>query len=86
MDNVVYGSGTQDDPWIVKTPPQTSEFQVWKDEAQDPPALVVQVGKTRLSYQHRAVATWTTRAGGSGSSNIQTWNSEVWGGGFTIPG
>ena len=28
---------------------------VWKDEEADPPALVVQVGKTRLSYQLRCI-------------------------------
>lgn len=55
MTDVVYGSGTLDDPWILKTPPMTSEFLVWKDEANEPPALVVQVGKTRLSYQLRAL-------------------------------
>ena len=55
MIDVTYGTGTQEDPWILKTPPMSSVFHVWKDEAQDPPALVVQVGKTRLSYQLRAL-------------------------------
>ena len=55
MTDVTYGSGTAEDPWILKTPPQTSDFHVWRDEAHDPPALVVQVGKTRLSYQLRAL-------------------------------
>ena len=55
MTDVTYGSGTADDPWILKTPPMTSDFEVWKDETLDPPALVVQVGKTRLSYQLRAL-------------------------------
>lgn len=55
MTDVTYGSGTQDDPWMLKTPPQSSEFLVWKDEAADPPALIVQVGKTRLAYQLRAL-------------------------------
>lgn len=55
MTDVTYGSGTQDDPWMLKTPPQTSEFLVWKDEVADPPALIVQVGKTRLAYQLRAL-------------------------------
>lgn len=55
MTDVCYGSGTQDDPWILKTPPLTSDFGVWKDEQHDPPLLVVQVGKTRLSYQLRAI-------------------------------
>ncbi|WP_341368559.1 DUF6855 family protein [Yoonia sp. BS5-3] len=55
MTDVTFGSGLPDDPWILKTPPLTSEFLVWKDETQDPAALVVQVGKTRLSYQLRAL-------------------------------
>ncbi|MEM8537919.1 MAG: DUF6855 family protein [Pseudomonadota bacterium] len=55
MNDVVYGSGTEEDPWVLKTPPLTSEFLVWKDEGDDPAALVVQVGKTRLSYQLRAL-------------------------------
>ena len=55
MTTVTYGTGAPDDPWLLKTPPQTSEFQAWKDEAADPPALFVQVGKTRLSYRLRAL-------------------------------
>ena len=53
--SVTYGTGEPDDPWLLKTPPQTSEFEAWRDEAADPPALVVQVGKTRLSYQLRGI-------------------------------
>ncbi|MEN0000520.1 MAG: DUF6855 family protein [Pseudomonadota bacterium] len=55
MNDVTYGSGTEDDPWILKTPSLSSEFEVWRDETQEPAALVVQVGKTRLSYQLRAI-------------------------------
>lgn len=55
MTDVTYGSGTKDDPWILKTPPLSSEFEVWQDETREPPALVVQVGKTQLSYQLRAL-------------------------------
>lgn len=55
MTDVTYGSGTQEDPWILKTPPLSSEFHVWKDETKDPHALVVQVGKTQLSYQLRCL-------------------------------
>ncbi len=46
----VKGSGTEKSPWALSTPPGTSEFQAWRDEAADPPALVVQVGKTQLRY------------------------------------
>lgn len=55
MSSITYGSGTPEDPWQVKTPPLTSAFEAWRDEAADPPALVVQVGKTRLSYRLRAL-------------------------------
>ena len=43
-------AGTKDDPWVLKTPPGTSEYTMYRDETRDPPALVCQVGKTQLSY------------------------------------
>ena len=49
-------AGTKEHPWTLKTPPGTSEFEAYKDEASDPPALVVQVGKTQLKYQLRCLA------------------------------
>ncbi len=48
-------SGTKDNPWKLKTPPGTSEFEAYKDEAADPPALVVQVGSTQLRYHLRCI-------------------------------
>ena len=45
------GNGTRGQPWALKTPSGQSEFAAWRDEAADPPALVVQVGKTELRYQ-----------------------------------
>jgi len=44
-------SGTKDDPWLLKTPPGTSEYQMWRDESADPPSLICQVGSTQLRYQ-----------------------------------
>lgn len=52
---VTYGAGTADDPWILKTPPQTSGYEAWRDDQHDPPALIVQVGTTKLSYQLRCL-------------------------------
>jgi hypothetical protein len=49
------GSGTRDDPWVLKTPPGTSEYQMYRDEGADPPALVCVVGKTRLGYRLRCI-------------------------------
>ncbi|MGH2594799.1 MAG: DUF6855 family protein [Actinomycetota bacterium] len=49
------GKGTREDPWVLKTPPGTSEYEMWKDESVDPPVLVCQVGKTTLNYRWRCV-------------------------------
>jgi hypothetical protein len=51
----VKGAGTPEKPWQLKTPPGTAEYQAYRDEAAEPPALVVQVGKTQLRYQLRAI-------------------------------
>ena len=39
-------SGTPEHPWLLQTPSLQSEFQAYRDEGADPPALVAQVGKT----------------------------------------
>ncbi|HEY7667633.1 MAG TPA: hypothetical protein VIE12_05855 [Actinomycetota bacterium] len=49
------GSGTREDPWTLKTPPGSSEYQAFRDETLDPPALVVHVGKTELRYDLRCI-------------------------------
>jgi hypothetical protein len=51
----IKGNGTKDSPWELKTPPGTSEFTAWRDEAATPPALVCKVGSTTLSYQLRCI-------------------------------
>ena len=40
---------------MLRTPPGTSEYQMYRDESADPPALVCVVGKTTLAYQLRAI-------------------------------
>ncbi len=49
------GSGTKVDPWILRTPPGSSQYTMYRDEDADPPALVCQVGATKLTYQLRAI-------------------------------
>ena len=49
------GTGTKQDPWHLKTPPGTSDYTMYKDEAHDPPILVCTVGKTVLHYDLRAI-------------------------------
>src|SRR5690349_4316265 len=48
-------AGTKDDPWVLRTPPGSSEYTMYRDETADPPLLVCQVGSTKLTYQSRAV-------------------------------
>ncbi|HEV3124613.1 MAG TPA: hypothetical protein VG266_08550 [Candidatus Dormibacteraeota bacterium] len=49
------GKGTKEQPWLLKTPPGTSEYQMYRDEVADPPALVCQVGTTQLRYHLRCI-------------------------------
>jgi hypothetical protein len=49
------GSGTRNDPWQLRTPPGQSEYTAFRDDSLDPPALVVQVGKTEVRYHMRCM-------------------------------
>jgi hypothetical protein len=40
---------------MLKTPSGSSEYQMYRDEEADPPAIVCVVGKTVLGYQLRAI-------------------------------
>lgn len=49
------GDGTQANPWVLKTPPGTSEYTIYRDETLNPPALVCKVGTTTLLYDLRCI-------------------------------
>jgi len=49
------GSGTKDDPWRLKTPPQTSEYTIYEDDKDGCRVLVCTVGKTVLHYDARCL-------------------------------
>jgi hypothetical protein len=49
------GSGTADDPWVLKTPSLGSEILMHRDELHDPPILVCTVGSTVLHYDLRII-------------------------------
>ena len=49
------GTGTKDDPWVLQTPPGTSEYRMWRDDAAEPAAIICQVGGTQLKYDARAI-------------------------------
>ena len=49
------GDGTPESPWRLTTAPGTSQYEMWRDDSADPPALVCQVGSTQLRYHLRAI-------------------------------
>jgi hypothetical protein len=49
------GSGTREDPWQLTTASGTSNYEMYRDESADPPALVCTVGSTQLRYQLRCI-------------------------------
>jgi hypothetical protein len=49
------GSGTKADPWKLRTPSGTAEYEMYRDETLDQPAIVCQVGTTQLRYDLRAI-------------------------------
>ncbi len=49
------GTGTAEDPWLLRTPPGTSDYTMYRDDEADPPRLVCQVGSTTLSYDARCL-------------------------------
>ena len=47
--------GTKQDPWKLKTPPLTSEYEMYLDEKDGKVVIVCVVGKTTLLYDKRAI-------------------------------
>ena len=59
-------TGSKEDPWVLKTPPGSSEYTMYRDEQAEPALLVCQVGSTKLTYDLRAIADlhqWLTEQG-----------------------
>lgn len=53
--NGVKGTGTREDPWQLKTPSGQSDVEAYRDEAADPPALIVVAAKTEVRYLLRSL-------------------------------
>ena len=49
------GTGTKDDPWQLKTPSLTSDYEMYLDTRDDRQVIVCVVGKTTLLYDARAI-------------------------------
>jgi len=64
---MVDGDGTKTSPWRLTTAPGSSSYEMYRDEAGDPPALVCVAGSTTLKYHLSAVddlAAWLRAQGG----------------------
>jgi hypothetical protein len=49
------GTGTKTDPWRLKTPPLSSDYEMYLDRRDDKDVIVCTVGKTTLLYDARAI-------------------------------
>lgn len=49
------GTGTPQDHWVLKTPPQSSEYEMWLDTVGDKEVIVCKVGATILHYDKRCL-------------------------------
>lgn len=47
--------GSKENPWKLKTPPLTSEYEMYKDEKDGKEIIVCTVGKTVLHYDYRCI-------------------------------
>jgi hypothetical protein len=83
------GSGTKADPWKLKTPSGTSEYEMYRDETLDPPAIVCQVGSTQLRYHLSAIedlhamlkehGDWLLLGSADEQKPAAPWTVEAWG-------
>lgn len=55
MTTPAEGDGTRDRPWQLTTPSGSASYQMYRDEAAEPPALVCIVGTTTLRYHLRCI-------------------------------
>jgi hypothetical protein len=52
---IFMSKGTKTDPWQLKSPPLSSDYQMYLDEKDGQEVIVCVVGKTTLFYDKRAV-------------------------------
>jgi hypothetical protein len=53
--SVVWEKRTKDDPWKLKTPPQSSDYEMYIDEKDGREIIMCVVGSTKLYYDSKAI-------------------------------
>ncbi len=82
-------AGTKFDPWNLKTPPGTSEYQMYKDEKDGKEVIVCVVGSTTLLYDARCLedlhavlkahGDWMDLGGADEQKEAKAGTVEAWG-------
>lgn len=62
--------GTKENPWKLKTPPLTSDYEMYKDIKDGKDVIVCVVGKTTLLYDTAVLPTFTLCS----KSTVTGWN------------
>ena len=83
------GNGTKENPWLLKTPPLTSEYTIYKDSKDGKDVLVCTVGSTVLYYDYRcledlskmleASGTWMELGSADEQKTAKEGTIEAWG-------
>ena len=81
--------GTKDNPWTLKTPPGTSEYEMYKDVKDGKEVIVCVVGKTTLLYDARCLTDlhsmlkkhgdWMDLGGADEQKDAKEGTVEAWG-------
>ncbi len=81
--------GTKDNPWKLKTPPNTLEYQMYKEVKDGKDVIVCVVGKTTLLYDSRCITDlhemllknrdWVELGGADEQKEAKEGTVEAWG-------
>lgn len=81
--------GTKEDPWKLKTPPGTSEYEMYRDVKDGKDVIVCVVGKTTLLYDARCLTDleqmlkkhgdWMDLGGADEQKDAKDGTVEAWG-------
>lgn len=81
--------GTKENPWKLKTPPNSSEYEMYKDEKDGNAVIVCVVGKTTLYYDAKCIndlhallkkhGDWMNLGGADEQKEAKEGTVEAWG-------
>ena len=82
-------TGSKENPWKLKTPPNTSEYEMYKDVKNGKDVIVCVVGKTTLLYDARCITDlhtmlknygdWMDLGGADEQKDAKEGTIEAWG-------